>query len=210
MVELDKLQKINQLASELKKHNFATTNDDAAKLAEEFYKEKTPSQEQLSVKERAEKLAEEFYNKRDGLMSKKYEEEAESTIEIKEKTEQRNPDISERETHEKKENGMDNMLLRKFELLIEMQDKKINQELDYLRSTINFMKARMENLNKEVETLRGKAISSPIQFERKEDQKEVQSNLKKENKEEPKDSPRSGKYSSKDVDIQKMFYFGKK
>ena len=40
MVELDKLKKVNALASELKKHNFAETNDEAAKLAEEFYQNK--------------------------------------------------------------------------------------------------------------------------------------------------------------------------
>ena len=106
--------------------------------------------------------------------------------------------------------AMDAMTEKKIELLIEMQNKKITEELDLMRTTINFLKTRMETLNKEVEKLKGKALSSPITFENKEDQKEVQANLKKEKKEEQKDSPRSGKYSSKDVDIQKMFYFGNK
>lgn len=158
MVELDKLKKVNALASELKKHNFAETNDEAAKLAEEFYQNKKEEKE-------------------DEKKSVKLENDA----------------LSE----------------ERFELMMEMREKKMQQELEHMRSTIGFLKNRMDVLNNEVEKLKGKALSSPITFEKKKDEIEVQANLKKE-KEQKKDHPKSGDYSSNDVDIQKMFYFGNK
>ena len=58
MVELDKLKKVNELANELKKHNFAETNDEAAKLAEEFYKEKKKEEpEEKSMKIETDELS---------------------------------------------------------------------------------------------------------------------------------------------------------
>jgi len=159
MVEIDKLKKINELANELKKHNFAETSDDAVKLAENFYNDKTDKEE----------------GKQDSA-----------------------------------EIGRDYLSERKFELMIQIQEKKFQQELDHLRSTINFLKNRMEILSTELENLKGKALSSPITFEKQKENAEVQANLKKEKEEKKEQHPKSGEFSSHDVDIQKMFYFGNK
>lgn len=161
---MDKLKKINELANELKKHNFAQSNDEAVKLAETFYKENTKNE---------------------------------------------NQETSEEKTTITEEKQIDNLTEKKFELLLEIQEKKIMQELNHMRSTINFLKTRMELLNTEVEKLKGKAISSPISFQKKENEAETQANLQTK-QEEKTENPRRGKYSSKDVDIQKMFYCGNK
>ena len=169
-MELGKLQKINALASELKKHNFASANDDAVKLAEQFYEEKIKKNPVQEPQE------------------EKISEIPEETTIIKE------------EIKEMDEN--------KFELLLEIAEKKLIQEMDIQRSTINLLNTKIENLKQEVDQLKQKALSSPISFDTKTQEKEVQANLQ--TKEEKKDSPRSGKYSSKDVDINKMFYYGNK
>ncbi len=153
MAGLDKLKKINAMANELKKHKFAETNDEAAKLAEDF-----------------------FTNK------KEIPEEPKS-VKIEE---------------------ADEMTIQKFELIMEMQNKKIKEELQVQKATINLLNKKIEELTSEVEKLKGKALSSPIQFEKKE--QEVQANLAQSKKE----NPRSGDYSSDDVDLKKMFYFGNK
>ncbi len=172
-MELGKLQKINALASELKKHNFAKTSDDAARLAEQFYEEKIKKK---PVQE--EKISEVFEEK---------------II----------PEISQEENREIRE-----MNDRKFELMLDIAEKKLIREMDIQRSTINLLNNKIENLKQEIEQLKKKAFSSPISFDTKTQEKEVQANLQ--TKEEKKDMPRSGKYSSADVDIQKMFYYGNK
>lgn len=159
-MEIDKLKKINALANELKRHRFAATNDEAAKLAEEFYAGK----KEMPEEPHAEK--------------------------IEEKT--------------------DALAMERFELILQMQTKKFKQELEEQKALINEMKTMMHSLQAEMEKLKGKALSSPIQFEKKKDEPEVQASLSKPKKEEKKENPRSGDYTSDDVDIQKMFYFGKK
>ncbi len=159
MVELDKLKKINELANELKKHKFAATNDEAAKLAEDFYTQKK--------------------------------------------------DIPEEPISEKIEKA-DELTIKKFELIMEIQHKQLKSELETQKATMILLHKKIEELKIEVETLKGKALSSPIQFEKKKDEPEVQASLSKPKKEEKKENPRSGDYTSEDVDIQKMFYFGNK
>ena len=141
MVELDKLKKINELANELKKHKFAATNDEAAKLAEDFYSQKKEMPEE-PVSEKIEKA--------------------------------------------------DELTIKKFELIMEMQKKKLKSELETQKATINLLHKKIEALQTTVETLKGKALSSPIQFEKKKDEPEVQASLKKTEKEEKKENPRSG------------------
>jgi hypothetical protein len=182
-MDIERLKKINDLAIELKKHNLAQTSDEAAKLAEEFYKQNS---EEKTEEQKKPKI-----------------EEKENEIKTKEQQTGKKPEQEDKIIS-------DSLTEKKIELMFEIQEKKVMQDLEYVRSTVNFLKNRMELLNEEVEKLKGKAISSPISFQKKENEKETQANLQTKKESDQEKSPRSGKYSSKDVDIQKMFYFGNK
>ncbi len=145
-MDVFKLQRVNSLAAELRKHNFANSSDDAMQQAEQVYMEKEPqvvSDVPQVVVQKADLLAE-----------------------------------------------------RRFELILEQNNKKYEQELGLLRSAVNSLAQQLESLKLELFKLH----ESPKP-------KEVQAPLKTEPKE---DHPRQGKFCSADVDIQKMFYFGAK
>ncbi len=145
-MDVFKLQQMNNLAAELRKHNFANSSDDAMHQAEQVYMEKEPQVvsevPQVSV-QKADPLAE-----------------------------------------------------RRFELILEQNNRKYEQELGLLRSAVNSLAQQLEMVKAELH----KVHESPRP-------KEVQAPLKTEVKE---DHPRQGKFTSNDVDIQKMFYFGSK
>jgi parvulin-like peptidyl-prolyl isomerase len=146
-MDVFKLQKINALASDLKKHNFAVSSEDAFQQAEQVYVEQAPP---LS-------------------------EDAPVIVEKK----------------------VDNLAERRFELILEQNNRKYEQELGLLRSALNSLAVELESLKSELR----KVHVEPLK------QKEHQAPLKTEPKE---DHPRQGKFSPSDVDIQKMFYFGNK
>jgi len=148
-MDVEKLQKINMLASELRKHNFAVSSDDAFKQAETIYE--TPNGEQVIVQEKA------------ALVQQ-----------------------------------MDPLAHRKTELLLEMNNKKIEQEFNVMRNAINILAAEVENLKTELR--KGTFVEAAKH-------KEKQAELKTEVKE---PHPRQGNFQPADVDIQKMFYFGSK
>ncbi|MEM3154719.1 MAG: hypothetical protein QW165_04105 [Candidatus Woesearchaeota archaeon] len=145
-MDVFKLQRMNSLAAELKKHNFAQSSEDAFQQAEQVFEEKevlvAPDVPQVVV-EKPNVLAE-----------------------------------------------------KRFELLLEQNNRKYEQELGLLRSALNSLAQQVEILKADLQ----KAHEAPKQ-------KEQQVPLKTEPKE---DHPRQGKFSSADVDIQKMFYFGAK
>lgn len=144
-MNVDNLQKINALASELKKHQFVTSNEDAYKHAEDMYEHGKP-----------------------------LPESPEDTI-----PQSTNPDA---------------LTERKMQLLLDMNNKKYEEELSILRNG-------MERLYKELTELR----------EQIKKQNTPPPKAQQELKTEPKTShPKRGEYSSSDVDIQKMFYFGTK
>lgn len=144
-----KLQKMNALASELRKHNFASSSDDAFQQAEQVIENKPVQEESHSI----------F--------------------------------VPKVERH-------DALIERRFELLLEQQRMKYEQELGLLRSALGVLSREVEGL---------KASISKVQVQVPPKPKEAQQPLKTEVKE---DHPRQGKFSPGDVDIQKMFYFGNK
>lgn len=147
-MDVDKLQRINALASELRKHNFALSSDDAFRQAEQVYVdgEHAPLQ----------------------------------TVQVPAPV---------------KDNALEE---RKIQLILDMNNKKFQQEFDLLRSALNTLAAELEMIKNELRKVSEQAPPKP---------KERQEPLKTETKE---DHPRQGKFTSSDVDIQKMFYFGTK
>ena len=145
-MDVFKLQKINSLASELKKHNFADSSDSAFQQAEQVFDE-SPQQ----------------------------------VVEEKPMVVQKVDALSE----------------RRFEMLLEQNNKRYEQEISLLRSALGTLANEIEGLKSELRKLSEQAPK----------QKERQEPLKTEVKEE---HPRQGKFTPSDVDIQKMFYYGKK
>ncbi|VVB80946.1 Uncharacterised protein [uncultured archaeon] len=86
---------------------------------------------------------------------------------------------------------------RKFEMLLEQNNKRYEQEIGLLRSALGTLANEIECLKSELKKM----------SEQNPKPKEHQEPLKTEVKPE---HPRQGKFTSSDVDIQKMFYFGAK
>ena len=87
---------------------------------------------------------------------------------------------------------------KKTELLIEMANKKMMKEIGQLR-------LQLQQLNQDVHALKT-LTNAPQQIQAP--QQEVQQKI--EPKTETTAESRSGNYTSDDVSIEKIFYFGKK
>lgn len=148
-MDVDKLQRINALASELRKHNFALSSDEAYQQAEQVY-EGTGSQVIVEQK----------------------------------------PMVTSQ--------NQDALSMRRFEMMLEQNNKKYEQEFATYRNAINLLASQLEVL---------KAELSKFGRENTEKPKEKQVELKTEVKEA---HPRQGNFQPSDVDMQKMFYFGAK
>lgn len=142
-MDVEKLQRINALANELRKHNFAVSNDEAYKQAEQVY-----------------------------------DQEAVQQIVVEEKPTEQQTDA---------------LATRRFEMTLELHNKKYEQEFTTLRNAINLLAGQLDVLKTELAKLN----------EQKPKEKQVE--LKTEVKEA---HPRQGNFQPSDVDIQKMFYFG--
>jgi len=148
-MDVEKLQKINALANELKKHNFAQDNDEAVAQAEGVYGQKGQQKEQ---------------------------KEQEPSIVI-----------------DKMDDGL---IEQKFQMLLQMHLQKYEQELQNV-------KQKLGQVSAELEQLKTTRVQAPKEQPVKEKQKELQTK--------PTEShPKRGNYTSADVDVQKMFYFGNK
>ncbi|MBW3019253.1 hypothetical protein KY329_03650 [Candidatus Woesearchaeota archaeon] len=137
-MDVEKLQKINALANELKKHNFAKDNNDAVSQAEGIYDPKKKAEPEPQVK--VEQID-------DGLIE------------------------------------------QKFQMLLQMHLKKYEEELAGVKNALSQLHSQVAQL------------------------KTVKSEPKQEKQEELKAAPphpKRGNYTSADVDVQKMFYFGNK
>ncbi len=143
------IQRMNALASELRKHNFASSSDDAFQQAQRVYQESDV--QQVVVEEKPVVVP--------------------------------------------KANPLEE---KKVELLLEMNNRKYDNELGLLRSAVNSLAQEIEGLKAELRKLSEVAPPRP---------KERQEPLKTEPKEL---HPRQGNFQPSDVDIQKMFYFGTK
>ncbi len=144
-MDVFKLQKINSLASELRRYNFADSSDSAFRQAEQVF------------------------------------EPAQVVVEEK-------PSVALK---------VDVLSERKFEMILEQNNKKYEQEISLLRSALGTLANEIECLKSEMKKMSEQAPK----------QKDHQEPLKTEVKEE---NPRHGKFTSSDVDIQKMFYCGAK
>ena len=148
-MDVEKLQRINALASELRKHNFALSSDEAYQQAEQVYE--TGAVQQVVV---------------------------EKPMQVQ---------------------NSDALAMRRFEMMLEQNNKKYEQEFATYRNAINMLASQLEVLKCELaKTERVAASEKP---------KEKQAELKTEVKE---SHPRQGNFQPSDVDIQKMFYFGAK
>jgi hypothetical protein len=96
--------------------------------------------------------------------------------------------------------GDDALIEQKYQLLMDMEKKKVEQEINSLRETIS-------NLNNEIQVLRAELKHAAEQSNPKLKEKEKQDVLKTVPKE---DHPRQGNYRPEDVSVEKMFYFGHK
>ena len=151
-MDIDKIQRINSLASELRKHNFANSSQDAFQQAEQI-----EQGGQVSVQETVQESVQEPV----------------------------------------REESSEQLDTKRTELLIEMNNKKYEQEFSLLRSALNSLSGELENVKSQLSKLK------------EQQPKEVQKPLKTEpKKEEP--HPRQGNVTPDDVDIQKMLYFGNK
>lgn len=155
-MNVDKLQKINALASELRKYNFANSSEDAFQQAEQTIRPGQPVQE-------AEVAAEP----------------------VQEARQERNVQVQE-----------DGLVQKQVEILLEQQGRKQQQEVALLRAAVNQLSAEVDGMKAQMQKLAEQEPPKP---------REKQVELPKEDKE---DHPRQGKFTSSDVDIQKMFYFG--
>ncbi len=153
-MDLAKIQQINSLAQELRKHNFAASSEDAYQQAEQTIEH----QHQHDTHETA------------------------------------------HTSHFTPTQQSETLSTKKTELLIEMNNKKYEQEFSLLRSALN-------SLAQELGTLRGQVAKLSAQ-----QPKEIQQPLPAAPKKEParEAHPRQGNVTPEDVDIQKMFYFGNK
>ncbi|OYT31190.1 hypothetical protein DRJ22_02460 [Candidatus Woesearchaeota archaeon] len=84
---------------------------------------------------------------------------------------------------------------QKIKLLLEMQEKKTEQNLSLIRAALKKLAEELDMVKEQ--------LSKVKEQQPKERQEELKTTTKKEN-------PRQGNYSSADVDIQKMFYYGNK
>lgn len=95
---------------------------------------------------------------------------------------------------------------RQFQLQVEQLTKQFSAELDAFREAVNDIIKEVNALHEDVSRLRAEA-SQPRKKEKQIHIAPEQKTLPDEKKEA---HPRQGAFTPGDVDIQKMFYFGKK
>ena len=107
--------------------------------------------------------------------------------------------------------GLDDYFIqKKVELMMDMNNKKISEELKNLHSMIAQLTTQVSEIKRGLNENRFSAVrEQPVEHKtvKSEEQKELIEKPKK-NDEAPK--PRYGDYKSDDVSINKFFYFGNK
>ena len=114
--------------------------------------------------------------------------------------EQINETITAEPTQSSIASGDDALIEQKYKLLMDMEKRKVEQEITMLRETIN-------SLTNEIQVLRAELKHAAEQSNQKFKEKDKQDVLKTVPKE---DHPRQGNYKPEDVSVEKMFYFGHK
>ena len=164
-MNVERLKKINSLAQELLKHNFALDPSDAFKQAENIY---TQQEHQTS-------------------------------------TVQPTPPPSTPEQPVPSTPPDTELLEKKYQLLISMSTKQFETEIAAL-------KTQVQTLAEDIRKIRVEMASARTLPEQKTDVKEEKAPEQAAPKPEEKkpEHPRQGQYTSQDVAIDKMFYFGNK
>ena len=109
-------------------------------------------------------------------------------------------------------NMEDYMLEKKFEIMLDMNNKKIASEISKLSSMISQLNDEIASIKRGIGSAPAKAaaeraavVEAPLEY----GAREIPSNsVRPKSNEEVK--PRFGDYSPEDVPISKMFYFGNK
>jgi len=94
---------------------------------------------------------------------------------------------------------------KQYQIMLERQNRQLSSEINTLKQTVAELKQVVEQLKKEPKPKPPEPDPRPEP--EPPEPPTVQSKLKKE---EPKDNPKQGKYTSADVAVEKVFYFGKK
>lgn len=92
---------------------------------------------------------------------------------------------------------------KKFEILLEQTNKKLREEITTLRQEISSLHQEIDNLRATLNK-----TTPPFSFSGEEQTKLSPPKMPREEAREEKIKPRHGDYTSEDVDINKMFYFG--
>ncbi len=87
------------------------------------------------------------------------------------------------------------LLEKKFSLMLDMNNKKFQEAIDILSGSINALSQELAIIRNELAEARK---AKPVQKEKQEELPKQESH------------PKQGQFSSSDVSIEKMFYFGKK
>lgn len=184
-MDIEKLKKLNQLTKELQKHSFAFNSDEAFKQAGKVFEETGQKVTQTND-------------------VRENQSEANTSQTNSSSTIRQAPDES-----------SDFLLQKKIELMLEMNNKKIAEELQNLRAEIENLQSQIQKFRIELQESAVKSVSSSQETsETQAPVAEKQEELQKLNPpSEPKSQdshPRQGKYTPEDVSIEKMFYFGNK
>lgn len=168
-MDVNKLQKINMLASELKKHSGASTIEAAQQAQEVFQAQQMPNAQNAQPQTASQPQT-----------MKANQPAAQQSQE---------PDM---------------LAQKQFEFLLSRVTKKYDEQLELFRNGINTLATELESVKaklSKLQSIQPKEVQVPL---KKPEPKKETAPAKKEA------HPRQGNFSSTDVDIQKMFYFGSK
>ena len=108
----------------------------------------------------------------------------------------------------------DYLLEKKFEIMLDTNNKKFKNEFENLKNELESLKGIINRLNVDMQQIRkeidnnGNSISNhSINNVRSE---HIEKELEEVPKEKPKMHPRCGNFTSDDVSVNKFFYFGNK
>lgn len=203
-MDLEKIRKINELTKTLQQHNFATSSLDAVQGASQIYNE-TPKTEENPFQQKSQ-LGTPFV--------------------AQTQPQSQNFTVTPAPVQEQKSSESPSLLERRYQLILEMNTKRYDQE-------INSLKEQISTLSGQIMSLRGDIMK--ISSQQKPQFQEVKSEVKNEQTQqtqslnqqyqqelaqqstqqnttpEPKkEHPRQGSFTSQDVPIEKFFYFGRK
>lgn len=90
------------------------------------------------------------------------------------------------------------LIEQKYQLLLEMNNKRFQQEIEALKTALNNLGSELQMLKAELK----RVAEQPLQKPKEKDKQEVLKTVPNEA------HPRQGNYKPEDVSIEKMFYFG--